>query len=94
MTVTEPQHNKVLIHASGLFADTKLLLFCAEESQSGADGADLMRGMSWMVQQVLGKPGRGSSSVHVTLYDLQQRHRVQCPRFNKQKMLADDEFFL
>lgn len=75
MTVTEPQHNKVLIHASGLFADTKLLLFCAEESQWGAGGADLMRGMSWMVQQVLGKPGRGSSSVHVTLYDLQQRHR-------------------
>ena len=29
--------------------------------------ADLMSGMSWMVQQVLGKPGRGISSVQVTL---------------------------
>lgn len=27
----------------------------------------LMRGMSWMVQQDLGKPGRASSSVHVRL---------------------------
>lgn len=35
-----------------------------------------MRGMSWMVQHVLGKPGRGSSSAQVTLYDL-RRQKLQ-----------------
>ena len=67
MTVTEPQHNKVLIHASGLYADTNCFCKLQKKHSEVQSGADLMRGMSWMVQQVLGKPGRGSSSVHVTL---------------------------
>lgn len=86
MTVTEPQHNKVLIHASGPFADTKLLLFSAEETQRGAersgpDEGDVLDGAAG-----LGEAGsRQLLCARHIVRPAAETQPVQCPRFNKQK---------
>lgn len=48
---------------------SRVTLWADKRSDDGdaTNSSDLMRGMSWMVQQDLGNPGRGSSSVHVRL---------------------------
>lgn len=58
--------------------------------RSGPDEGDVLDGAAG-----LGEAGSRQllCACHV-VRPAAETQRVQCPRFNKQKMLADDEFFL